>query len=56
VGNRVDPRAELTGLDLTLHGETAYSDDGGPAPGPPAPPAARPAPPVPVPTAGGPRG
>jgi Amt family ammonium transporter len=54
VGNRVDARSELTGLDLTLHGETAYSDDRPETPAPVPPPAARPAP-VPVPHAGGPR-
>ena len=31
IRNRVRPREELAGLDVSLHGETAYSRDGAPA-------------------------
>jgi len=31
VGNRVPPRDELSGMDLSVHGESAYEMDGQPA-------------------------
>jgi Amt family ammonium transporter len=55
VGNRVRPREESAGLDLSQHGETAYASDGARSVPVEVPQPAAPGPPEPVRTAPGPR-